>query len=117
MALRHRVPIVPFATVGSAEIFPIWGRIEWPWWRRVAEWPFVPVTTPFPLPSRWHTEILPPLDVAAEHGPDAADDEALVRAISERVRGRLQASIDEMRAARTSIFRGRVFEARWGQPP
>ena len=111
MALRHRVPIVPFATVGSAEIFPIWGRIEWPWWRRVAEWPFVPVTTPFPLPSRWHTEILPPLDVAAEHGPDAADDEALVRAISERVRARLQASIDEMRAARTSIFRGRIFEA------
>jgi 1-acyl-sn-glycerol-3-phosphate acyltransferase len=109
MALRYRVPIVPFATVGSAEIFPIWGRIEWPWWRRVAEWPFVPITTPVPLP-RWHTEILPPLDVAARYGPEAANDPLLVKKISEDVRARLQGSIDRMRAARPSIFHGRVFE-------
>jgi 1-acyl-sn-glycerol-3-phosphate acyltransferase len=34
MALRNRAPILPFVTVGSAEIFPILGRIDWGWWKR-----------------------------------------------------------------------------------
>ena len=39
IALRSRAPIVPFVTVGSAEIFPILGRIDWGWWKRRTEWP------------------------------------------------------------------------------
>src|SRR6202035_803328 len=38
MALRNRAPIVPFVTVGSAEIYPILGRLDWKWVKRSTEW-------------------------------------------------------------------------------
>src|SRR5207253_1742231 len=64
IALRHRAPIVPFVTVGSAEIFPILKRIDWGWWKRWTEWPFFPLTPtwpllPVPLPSKLHMKFLP----------------------------------------------------------
>jgi hypothetical protein len=43
MALRNRAPIVPFVTLGSAETFPILGKIEWRWFRRRTDWPFLPI--------------------------------------------------------------------------
>ena len=49
LALRHRAPIVPFVTVGSAEIFPIFGKIKSRRWTRYADWPFIPITPTFPL--------------------------------------------------------------------
>src|SRR5947209_24088 len=49
MALRHRAPIVPFITVGSAETFPILGKLDWGWWKRRTEWPFFPLTPTWPL--------------------------------------------------------------------
>ena len=55
LALRHRAPIIPFVTVGSAEIFPIFAKIKWRFWTHYADWPFIPITAtfpflPFPLP-------------------------------------------------------------------
>ncbi|MEM9555320.1 MAG: 1-acyl-sn-glycerol-3-phosphate acyltransferase [Acidobacteriota bacterium] len=115
LALRHDVPLVPFVTVGSAEIFPIWGKIEWSWWRRVAEWPFVPWTTPVPLPSKWHTCILPPIDLNERaqalgfaDGPAAAEDRDLVRALSAEVQALLQATLDDLRQRRRRLFWGRL---------
>jgi hypothetical protein len=107
---------VPFVTVGSAEIFPILGKIEWPWWKRYAEWPFIPITPtfpllPVPLPSKWHMEFLEPIHVERHYGPEAADDEAAVRAISREVRGKLQSAIDWIRGRRKSAFYGSVFKA------
>jgi 1-acyl-sn-glycerol-3-phosphate acyltransferase/nucleoside-diphosphate-sugar epimerase len=115
MALRNGVPIVPFVTVGSAEIFPILGKVEWRWWQRVSEWPFLPLTPtfpllPLPLPSKWHTRFLPPLEVQRLHAPAAAADPAVVRALSREVRRRMEAAIGEMLARRRSIFFGSVFE-------
>lgn len=115
MALRNRVPIYPFVTVGSAEIFPILGRIDWAWWRRVSEWPYLPIAPPFPLlpvplPSKWHTRFLEPIDVAREHGPEAADDPRAVKAIGREVRRRMKEAIDAMLANRRSVFWGTVFE-------
>jgi len=115
MALRNRAPIVPFVTVGSAEIYPILGRIDWKWWKRWSEWPFLPITPtfpllPFPLPSKWHTRFLPAFHVEALHPPEAADDPAVVQALSREVRARLEAAIAEMLAKRRSIFRGSIFE-------
>ncbi|MEM6456905.1 MAG: lysophospholipid acyltransferase family protein, partial [Acidobacteriota bacterium] len=117
MALRHRAPIVPFVTVGSAEIFPIVAKVQWRWWTRTMEWPCLPIAPPFPLlpvplPSKWHTVFLPPIHVERRYGPDAADDAALVRALSRRIQMRMQAALDDLRARRPGIFRGRI----WADP-
>ena len=111
MALRNRAPILPFVTVGSAEIYPILRRVDWKWFKRYTEWPFLPITAaPFPLPSKWHTQFLPPMHVEQEYGPEAADDPKTVHRISLEVRQRMQAAIDEMLLRRKSIFFGSIFD-------
>ena len=110
MALRNRAPILPFVTVGSAEIYPILGRVNWNWFTRYTEWPFFPVTNPVPLPTKWHTRFLPPMHIELEYPPEAADDPALVRKISVEVRQRMQATIDDMLLRRRSIFSGTIFD-------
>jgi len=110
MALRHRAPILPFVTVGHAEIYPIFRRVDWKWFSRYTEWPFLPVTVPFPLPSKWHTQFLAPLHVEEQYGPEAADDPKIVRRISLEVRQQMQAAVDEMLLRRKSIFYGAIFD-------
>ena len=115
MALRNRAPILPFVTVGSAEIFPVLARLDWGWWKRLTEWPCFPIAPPFPLlpvplPSKWHTRFLEPLHVEELHGPEAADDPRVVRSLSRMVRARMEAAIAEMLARRRSVFFGSVFE-------
>ena len=114
MALRNRAPIVPFVTVGSAEIYPILGRVNSKLVRRVFEWPYLPITPTFPLPglplpSKWHTRFLEPIPVHEQHPPEAADDPRIVRRISAEVRARMEAAIREMLERRKSIFFGSVF--------
>jgi 1-acyl-sn-glycerol-3-phosphate acyltransferase/nucleoside-diphosphate-sugar epimerase len=115
-ALRHQAPIVPFVTVGSAEIFPVLAKLNWRWWREKSLWPCFPIAPPFPLlplplPTKWHTLFLEPLHVEQHYPPEAADDAATVRAISQEVRTRMQDAIDEMRRRRRSIFFGSIFES------
>jgi 1-acyl-sn-glycerol-3-phosphate acyltransferase/nucleoside-diphosphate-sugar epimerase len=116
IALRHRAPIVPFVTVGSAEIFPIFKKVNWAWWKRNTEWPTFPITPTFPLlpalplPSKWHTQFLEPLHVEDRYPPEAADDPEVVSAISQEVRSRMETAIGEMLRRRRSIFFGSVFE-------
>jgi 1-acyl-sn-glycerol-3-phosphate acyltransferase/nucleoside-diphosphate-sugar epimerase len=115
MALRNRAPIIPFVTIGNAEIFPIIGKINWGWWKRHTEWPFFPLTPtwpllPIPLPSKWHTQFLSPIHIENRYPPEAADDAATVRAISQEVRSRLEEAIEEMLRRRKSIFFGSIFE-------
>jgi 1-acyl-sn-glycerol-3-phosphate acyltransferase len=121
MALRNRAPIVPFVTVGSAEIYPIWGRLDWKWVKRQTEWLFLPLGPNFPfpglpLPSKWHTRFLEPIPVQEKYGPEAAEDPAIVRQISREVRALMQAAIDDMLARRKSIFRGSIFKGTPGSP-
>lgn len=115
MALRNRAPLVPFVTAGSAEIYPILGKIEWRWFRRFMEWPFLPLCPNFPLPglplpTKWHTRFLAPLPIERSYGPEAADDAAAVREISAEVRARIQDALDSMRRRRRSIFVGSIFD-------
>lgn len=114
VALRHRAPIVPFVTVGSAETFPIIGKLNWGWWKRQTEWPFFPITptwplVPVPLPSKWHTLYLPPLNVEDRYPPEAADDPETVRAVSREVRARMEEALADIHRRRKSIFFGSVF--------
>src|SRR5262249_23892940 len=117
MALRNQAPIVPFVTVGSAEIFPILKRIDWGWWKRFTEWPYFPLTPtfpllPVPLPSKWHTRFLEPIHIEQWFPPEAAEDLSTVRMISHEVRSRIEEAIDQMRRRRKSIFFGSVFQDR-----
>ena len=114
MALRNRAPIVPFITIGSAEIFPILKKLNWRWWRRYTEWPCFPVTPtfpllPIPLPSKWHTQFLAPIHVEERHPPEAADDPVIVRVISNEVRSKMENAIERILKLRKSIFYGSVF--------
>jgi 1-acyl-sn-glycerol-3-phosphate acyltransferase len=114
MALRNGAPILPFVTVGSAEIFPILGGFRWAWVRRWTEWPYLPVTASLPgipNPSKWHTRFLEPLPVHLTHGPEAAADAGLVRAISGEVQQRMRQALDEMLARRRWIFFGSIFDS------
>ncbi len=113
-ALRNRAPILPFVTVGSAEIFPIMAKINWPWWQRISLWPCFPIAPPFPLlplplPSKWHTLFLPPMHIERDYPPEAADDPEVVRAIAQDVRQAMQNAMDQMRQRRKSIFTGSIF--------
>jgi 1-acyl-sn-glycerol-3-phosphate acyltransferase len=114
MALRNRAPLVPFVTVGSAEIYPILAKVQWRWFQRFSEWPCLPICANFPLPglplpAKWHTRFLEPIPVHQTHPPEAADDPAAVRAIGREVRARMAAAIASMLARRKSIFFGSIF--------
>jgi 1-acyl-sn-glycerol-3-phosphate acyltransferase/nucleoside-diphosphate-sugar epimerase len=115
LALRHRAPIVPFVTVGSAEIFPILKKWDWSWWKRNTEWPTFPITPtfpflpPVPLPAKWHSQFLEPIHIEQRYPPEAADDPSTVRAISQEVRNIMSEAIGEMLSRRKSIFYGSIF--------
>ena len=113
MSLRHRAPIIPFVIVGNAETLPMFARIKSRWWTKHLDWPYLPISTfpivPFPLPSKWHVQFLPPIDLHGDYSPDAASDRSVVKAISLKVRTAMQDSLDEMLARRRSIFWGSVF--------
>jgi 1-acyl-sn-glycerol-3-phosphate acyltransferase len=116
IALRNRAPIVPFVTVGSAEIFPILGRIKSRSWTRYSEWPSLPITPtfpllPVPLPSKWHTKFLPPIHIEEEYPPEAERNPSIVKAISLDVRNRMQTAVNEMLVRRRSIFFGSIFSS------
>jgi 1-acyl-sn-glycerol-3-phosphate acyltransferase len=111
MALRHQVPIVPFVTIGSAEILPIVKKFEWEWWKRRTDWPCLPLTlSPLPLPSKWHTQFLSPVEIKDVYSSEAANNPAIVRAISAEVRNRMEVAIEKILSRRKSIFFGSVFE-------
>ncbi|HYL09616.1 MAG TPA: 1-acyl-sn-glycerol-3-phosphate acyltransferase [Candidatus Acidoferrales bacterium] len=118
MALRHRAPIVPFVTVGSAEILPVLWQVKPRWWTRYSGWPCLPISTfpflPLPLPSKWHTRFLPPIHTEEQYPPETALDASVVKAISLEVRTKMQEAVDEMLRRRRSIFFGPIFKPEGG---
>jgi len=113
MALRNRAPVVPFVTVGSAEIYPILAKLDWRAWKRWTEWPCFPITPTMglvPLPSKWHTLFLPPIRLEERYGPEVAGDLPTVQALSREIQGTMKAALDDLRTRRRSIFWGSIFE-------
>jgi len=101
--------------VGSAEIFPILAKIKLRFWTRYTEWPCVPLTPtfpllPIPLPSKWHTQFLPPIHIEKDYPPETEKNRAVVKAISLEVRTGMQQAVNEMLGRRRSIFFGSIFE-------
>jgi 1-acyl-sn-glycerol-3-phosphate acyltransferase len=110
VALRTGAPIVPVAVVGSEEIYP--KVADAPGLARMLGAPFLPITPTFPwlgplglvpLPSKWRIEFGEPIDLS-DHGPDAAEDRALVFDISERVRETIQSKVYENLVKRGGAF-------------
>lgn len=103
-ALRYGAPIVPFVTVGSAEIYPIFKKLNWSWWKRLSEWPCLPVTPTLgtvPLPSKWHTRFLPPI-----HLEGSADDSMVVRRLSRNIRETMADALGDLVRRRRHVFWG-----------
>ncbi|WP_242393528.1 lysophospholipid acyltransferase family protein, partial [Anaeromyxobacter oryzisoli] len=109
IALRAGATIVPCAVVGSEEAAPGISRTGW-----LAERLGLPLLAAnpalrlgaaavLPLPARWSLRFGAPLDLSGR-GTAAAEDPAVVNALTEQVRAALQAMLDEDVAARTSVF-------------
>jgi 1-acyl-sn-glycerol-3-phosphate acyltransferase len=113
LALRTGAPLVPVTIIGGEEIHPVIAK--WQWLARILKVPYFPVTPTFPwlgllglvpLPTKWRIVFGAPLDLAAEHGRDAADDDLLVNRLKERVREHIQRMIVDALRTRDSVFAG-----------
>jgi 1-acyl-sn-glycerol-3-phosphate acyltransferase len=115
LAIEHQAPIIPVAVIGHAEIFPIVGRIDSAYLKRITGWPYFPIAPPFPLlpmvplPSKWHMRVLEPVPVAGLT-PSDVQNEALVHDLACYVQDLIQRNIDHMRARRKHIFWGKVLD-------
>ena len=114
-AIRSGKPIVPFVTLGNAEIYPIVRKVRWRAWERFTEWPAFPITPTLgivPLPSKWHSRFLEPVSV--DHlAPEDADDPAVVAELGRQIKASMQAALDDMveqrRRRLAGWFRGSIF--------
>jgi len=111
LALRTGAPVVPVAIIGGEEIHPVIAK--WEGLARLLNLPYVPVTPTFPwlglaglvpLPTKWRIVYGPPIDLSAEYGADAADDDLLVNRLKEQVRERIQRMVVEELRLRDSVF-------------
>ncbi|HEX9439310.1 MAG TPA: lysophospholipid acyltransferase family protein [Roseiflexaceae bacterium] len=112
MALRTGAPLIPVAVIGAEETYPMLANVKPA--AQLFGMPYFPLTPLFPwfgllgvvpLPSKWTIVFHAPIPTA-QYGPSGADDPLLVSELSERVRGRIQATIDEKLGVRKSVFFG-----------
>jgi 1-acyl-sn-glycerol-3-phosphate acyltransferase len=112
-AIRAGVPIVPIAVVGAEEAMPIFAHV--PLLQRLTGLIYFPINHAFPhfglaagamyLPAKFKIRFLEPVDLS-RYGPEDAEDLALVQTLAERIRGRIQAELDSLLAARESVWFG-----------
>ncbi len=116
LALRTGVPVVPSVSVGAQETLVVLARGEWVAKRlgidrlfRIKVMPLV-LGPPFglvpggiptvPLPAKITVELGEPIDWAARYGPDAADDDVVVRRCYDELTTTMQATLDRLAAER-----------------
>ncbi|MBE7449977.1 MAG: acyltransferase family protein [Kofleriaceae bacterium] len=84
LAIRHRVPVIPVAIIGSEESWPVAFKLRGV---RAFGAPYLPIpASPVPLPVRYHLHYGAPLVLHRDHPPEAADDPATAAAAAERVK-------------------------------
>jgi 1-acyl-sn-glycerol-3-phosphate acyltransferase len=111
--MRAGVPIVPVAVLGAEEAMPIFAHV--PLLQRLTGLIYFPINHAFPhfglaaavmyLPAKFKIRFLEPVDLT-RYEPEDAEDLALVQRLAEEIRGRIQAELDELQAARRSIWFG-----------
>jgi 1-acyl-sn-glycerol-3-phosphate acyltransferase len=109
LALRFGAPIVPVAVVGAEEIYPLLGR-----WKAIGELigaPYLPITPFFPLlgplgliplPSKWRIRFGKP--IVLDQTPADRLGGAVIRALAEQVRRRVQSMVRGLLEERDSVF-------------
>jgi 1-acyl-sn-glycerol-3-phosphate acyltransferase len=112
-AMRAGVPIVPVAVLGAEEAMPIFANI--PALQKLTGLIYFPVNHAFPqfglaaalmyLPAKFKIRFLEPVDLSG-YPPEDADDLALVQALGEEIRTRIQLELDELRSSRRSVWFG-----------
>jgi 1-acyl-sn-glycerol-3-phosphate acyltransferase len=112
-AMRAGVPIVPIAVLGAEEAMPIFAHV--PLLQRLTGLIYFPINHAFPhfglaaalmyLPAKFKIRFLEPVDLG-RYDPEDAEDIALVQGLSEEIRGRIQAELDDLQAARRSVWFG-----------
>jgi len=111
LALRTGAPIIPFAVVGSEEIYPVLAKANW--LARVIGIGELPLPANLvlgplglvPLPSKWQICFGEPMDMAG-YAPSDAENDLLVNQLIETLRRRVQELVDEGLARRKSAWRG-----------
>jgi 1-acyl-sn-glycerol-3-phosphate acyltransferase len=101
LALRTGAPIIPVAIVGAEETSPLLGRIP----AGFLGVPYVPLTSPMPLPARWTLRFGEPISMEGL-GPEAADDLAEVQRLTERTREAIMGMLQALLRERRSVFAG-----------
>jgi 1-acyl-sn-glycerol-3-phosphate acyltransferase len=116
LALRTQVPVVPAVSIGAHETVVVLARGERLARRlgldrlfRIKVMPLV-LGPPFgvvpggmptwPLPAKIKVELLDPIDWSARYGPEAAEDDAVVRECYDELTGAMQAALDRLAAER-----------------
>jgi 1-acyl-sn-glycerol-3-phosphate acyltransferase len=108
VALAAGVPIVPMAIVGAEETHVMLWNAEL--LARLLGAPFFPILAfPFPLPAKIYVRFGKP--IRFRQGPAAAGNQTTVDRLSERVRRRLQALIDDTRRHRRGVVWSRYAAA------
>jgi 1-acyl-sn-glycerol-3-phosphate acyltransferase len=112
-AMRAGAPIVPVAVLGAEEAMPIFAHV--PALQRLTGLIYFPVNHAFPqfglaaalmyLPAKFKIRFLEPVDLSG-YAPEDADDLALVQALGEEIRTRIQLELDELRSSRRSVWFG-----------
>ncbi len=116
LALRTQVPVVPAVSVGAHETVIVLARGEWMAKRlgfdrrfRLKVWPLV-LGPPFgvvpggiptwPLPAKITVELGEPIDWSSRYGPEAAEDEAVVRNCYQELTSTMQTTLDRLAGER-----------------
>ena len=109
LALRTGVPILPVAVVGGEESLPLLAKLP----AGFLGMPYLPVTPlgPIPLPAKWLIRIGAPVALPAEHtlpsgAPAGTAQLAVVEALVEKTRRRIEEMLQELLRARGTVFAG-----------
>ena len=112
-AARAEAKLVPVCVVGAEEAMPIFAQVNL--LRRLTGLLYFPITPTFPwlgplgmfayLPAKFRIRFLDPIDTA-NVSVDPAPDTAQVQTVAQEVRARIQENLDEMLAARRSVWFG-----------
>ena len=112
-AMRAQAKLVPVCVIGAEEAAPIFAKVDL--LKRLTGLAYFPLTPTFPwfgpfgmlgyLPAKFRIRFLEPIDTV-ELGADPEVDKAVVQTLAQEIRARIQENIQEMVAARRSVWFG-----------
>ena len=106
LALRTGAPILPVAVVGSEESLPLLAKLP----AGFLGMPYLPLTPlgPIPLPAKWSVRIGAPLVLPEQPAgaPGGTAALAVVEALVEKTRRRIEEMLQELLRARGDVFGG-----------